>query len=97
MIDKRVNSLAEAIAGIKDGAVVMVGGFGAVGQPDALLGALAEAGTKNLTIIANNAGNEKTAGIGLLLSRGQVRKVVCSFPKGSEAFTRSLCRWQTRT
>jgi 3-oxoadipate CoA-transferase, alpha subunit len=87
MIDKRVKSLAEAVAGIGDGAVIMVGGFGAVGQPDALLGALAEVGTKNLTIIANNAGNEKTAGIGLLLSRGQVRKVVCSFPKGSEAFS----------
>lgn len=87
MIDKRVKSLADAVAGIEEGATVMVGGFGAVGQPDALLGALAEVGTKSLTIIANNAGNEKTAGIGLLLARGQVRKVVCSFPKGSEAFT----------
>ena len=77
MIDKRVTSLAEAVSDIGDGAVVMVGGFGAVGQPDALLGALAERGVKNLTIIANNAGNEKTAGIGLLLSRGQVAKVVC--------------------
>lgn len=86
MINKRVSSLAEAVAGIREGSVVMVGGFGAVGQPDALLGALAETGVRNLTIIANNAGNEKTAGIGLLLSRGQVRKVVCSFPKGSEAF-----------
>lgn len=87
MIDKRVKTLIDAVAGIPDGAVIMVGGFGAVGQPDALLGTLAEAGTKNLTIIANNAGNEKTAGIGLLLARGQVRKVVCSFPKGSEAFS----------
>jgi 3-oxoadipate CoA-transferase, alpha subunit len=86
MIDKRVNTLADAIAGIRDGSVVMVGGFGAVGQPDALLNALAEAGPRHLTLIANNAGNEATAGMGLLIARGQVDKIICSFPKGSDAF-----------
>jgi 3-oxoadipate CoA-transferase, alpha subunit len=86
MIDKRVKSLTEAVAGIRDGSVVMVGGFGAVGQPDALLNALAEVGTRHLTLIANNAGNETTAGMGLLIARGQVDKIICSFPKGSEAF-----------
>lgn len=87
MIDKRVKSLADAVTGIKDGAIVMIGGFGAVGQPDALVEALAEQGAKDLTIIANNAGWGRDVGIPKLLSLGRVRKIVCSFPKGSDAFT----------
>ncbi len=87
MIDKRVSSLAEAVSGIEDGSVVMIGGFGAVGQPDALVEALAAQGAKNLTIIANNAGWGRDVGIPKLLSLGRVRKIVCSFPKGSDAFS----------
>lgn len=87
MIDKRVSSLAEAVSGIEDGSVVMIGGFGAVGQPDALVEALAAQGAKDLTIIANNAGWGRDVGIPKLLSLGRVRKIVCSFPKGSDAFT----------
>ncbi len=87
MIDKRVQSYADAVAGIKDGSVVMVGGFGAVGQPDLLINALFEQGAKDLTVIANNAGWTRGSGIPLLLDGGRVRKIVCSFPKNSPAFS----------
>ncbi len=70
MIDKRVPSLAAAVAGIRDGSVIMIGGFGAVGQPDALVEALAVQGAKDLTIIANNAGWGRDIGIPKLLSLG---------------------------
>ncbi|GGE50156.1 3-oxoadipate CoA-transferase subunit A [Primorskyibacter flagellatus] len=86
MIDKRVASLTEALEGIGDGATVMIGGFGAVGQPDALVDALAEIGPRDLTIIANNAGWSAETGISHLMARGLVRKMICSFPKGSEVF-----------
>lgn len=87
MIEKRVETLAAAVSGIRDGSSVMIGGFGAVGQPDALVEALAEQGAKDLTIIANNAGWGRDVGIPKLLTLGRVRKIVCSFPKGSDAFT----------
>ena len=56
MIDKTVRTMAEAMDGIKDGCVILLGGFGAVGQPDILLDGLIEHGARNLTIVANNAG-----------------------------------------
>ena len=56
MLDKRVPSLSAAIAGIKDGAVVLIGGFGASGIPVELIDALIDHGAKNLTIVTNNAG-----------------------------------------
>lgn len=87
MIDKRMPSLAAAVAGIRDGSVIMIGGFGAVGQPDALVESLAVQGATDLTIIANNAGWGRDIGIPKLLSLGRVRKIVCSFPKGSDAFS----------
>ena len=55
MVDKRVNTLAQAVQGIHDGAVLMVGGFGTSGRPVALLGGVLELGVRDLTIIANNA------------------------------------------
>ena len=64
MIDKRVTDLATALEGVADGAVVMVGGFGAVGQPDALIEALIEQGARDLTVVANNAGAGRTGQIG---------------------------------
>ena len=56
MINKIVQSMAEALAGIRDGSVVLLGGFGSVGQPNALIEALIEQGAKDLTVISNNAG-----------------------------------------
>jgi 3-oxoadipate CoA-transferase alpha subunit len=86
MIDKWVANLAQALVGVRDGAVVMVGGFGAVGQPDFLVDGLAEQGARELTVIANNAGWSRTTGIPRLMDLGRVRKIICSFPKNSPAF-----------
>lgn len=82
MIDKRVRDLAAAVEGIADGATVMVGGFGAVGQPDALIDALIDQGARDLTIVANNAGTGRI-GLARLLERRRVRKIVCSFPRSA--------------
>lgn len=86
MIDKQVKDIAEALSGIADGASVLVGGFGAVGQPNALLDALGDSGLKDLTVIANNAGFEPDIGLGRLIGKGCVRKMICSFPRGSSTF-----------
>ena len=86
MIDKRVGSLAEAVAGIGDDAVILVGGFGSSGRPADLMEALLDAGVKGLTIVANNA----TVGddvVSELMSAGRIRKVVCSFPRGLKGRT----------
>ena len=70
----------EAVAGIEDGATVLVGGFGLAGMPFDLIDALIRQGAKDLTIVSNNAGNGD-AGLAALLQAGQVRKVICSFPR----------------
>jgi 3-oxoadipate CoA-transferase alpha subunit len=80
VIDKTVTTLTEAVAGIQDGATVMIGGFGRAGQPVELIDALIEQGAGDLTIVSNNAGNGDV-GIAALLAKGRVRKVVCSFPR----------------
>lgn len=80
MIDKTVKDPAAAVAGIADGASVMIGGFGTAGSPDELIDALIAHGAGDLTIISNNAGNGE-AGIAALIKAGRVRKVVCSFPR----------------
>lgn len=80
MRSKTSPSVAEALDGVEDGATVLVGGFGLAGQPIALIDGLRERGTKDLTIVANNAGNGDT-GLAALLKAGQVRKVICSFPR----------------
>jgi 3-oxoadipate CoA-transferase alpha subunit len=82
VIDKRVDSLADAVAGIRDGAVVLCGGFGASGQPDHLFHALLEQGARDLVIVSNNAGTGHT-GLAALLEAGRVRKVVCSYPRSA--------------
>jgi 3-oxoadipate CoA-transferase alpha subunit len=86
-INKVVSTMAEAIAGIGDGTVLMVSGFGPPGQPDALLQGVLESGVTDLTIINNNAGAGGVA-ISQLFAAERVRKVVCSFPKaiGSTVF-----------
>ena len=87
MIDKRVRDMAEALDGIEDGATVLIGGFGNVGQPDALIEGLIEQGATGLTCVANNAGAGRV-GLARLMELGRVRKVVCSFPRsvGSVVF-----------
>lgn len=87
MIDKRVQSMADAMAGIADGAMVLIGGFGSVGQPDALLEGLIEQGARDLICVANNAGTGHT-GLARLMELGRVRRMICSFPRsvGSVVF-----------
>jgi 3-oxoadipate CoA-transferase, alpha subunit len=80
MIDKTVRSLAAAVAGIEDGATVMIGGFGTAGMPAELIDALIDQGARELTIVNNNAGNGET-GLAALLKARRVRKIICSFPR----------------
>ena len=87
MIDKRVRTMAEALDGIGDGATILIGGFGAVGQPDALIEGLIEQGATGLVCVANNAG-AGLVGLARLMELGRVRKMICSFPRsvGSTVF-----------
>jgi 3-oxoadipate CoA-transferase, alpha subunit len=84
MIDKRVASVAEALHDVADGATVLIGGFGSVGQPNALLDGLIEQGARDLTVVANNAGAGKI-GLAKLIELGRVRKIICSFPRSSNS------------
>lgn len=87
-MDKTIESLSDAVAGIGDGATVMIGGFGGSGAPIELIHALIDKGPKNLTVINNNAGNGRI-GIAAMIYAGMVKKMICSFPKSSDprAFT----------
>lgn len=92
-MDKTIPTLAEAVADIHDGAVLMVGGFGGSGAPIELIHALidrfvATGSPKNLTVINNNAGNGRI-GIAAMIDMGMVKKMVCSFPRSADprAFT----------
>jgi 3-oxoadipate CoA-transferase, alpha subunit len=80
MISKIVDSTAAAVADIRDGSTVMIGGFGSAGQPVELIDALLAQGAKDLTVVNNNAGNG-TTGLAALLQAGRVRKIICSFPR----------------
>ena len=85
MIDKTSASIHEAIKQIKDGSTVMIGGFGTAGQPAQLIDALIEHGAKELTVVNNNAGNGDV-GLAALLKAGQVKKIICSFPRQSDSY-----------
>lgn len=84
MINKIVASATEALADIRDGATVMIGGFGTAGQPNELIDALIATGVKDLVIVNNNAGNGDV-GLAALLAAGQVRKIICSFPRQADS------------
>ena len=84
MIQKIIPSVADAVRDIASGSTILVSGFGGAGSPMFLLDALAEQGAKDLTIISNNAGNSGI-GISKLIGRGQVKKMVCSFPRQPES------------
>lgn len=80
MIHKITDTIAEALSGIQDGATVLIGGFGTSGNPVELIDGLIAHGARDLTIVNNNAGNGE-AGLAALLKSGQVRKIICSFPR----------------
>ena len=83
MIDKRVENFAAALAGLRDGATLLCGGFGAVGEPHALIEAVIELGARDLTIVCNNAGSG-LVGVAALLKAGRARKLICSYPRSSD-------------
>ena len=85
MIDKTFRTAADALADVRDGAIVMVGGFGTAGQPNELLDALVAQGARELTIVCNNAGNGD-AGLAALLAAGRVRRIICSFPRQADSW-----------
>ena len=87
MIDKLSPSAAAALADIPDGATIAVGGFGGAGMPEDLIDALIAQGARDLTLVSNNAGQGDT-GLAALLKAGQVRRILCSYPRmsGSHVF-----------
>jgi 3-oxoadipate CoA-transferase alpha subunit len=85
MIDKVAASAAEAVAGIRDGATVLVGGFGTAGIPLELIDALIAQGARELTIVSNHAGNGDI-GLARLIALGHVRRLVCSYPRHKDSY-----------
>ncbi|HUO36074.1 MAG TPA: CoA transferase subunit A [Candidatus Acidoferrum sp.] len=84
-MDKRVAGADAAIAGVKDGATILLGGFGLCGIPENLIAALVDKGAKDLTLVSNNAGVDDF-GIGLLLKSRQVRKMIASYVGENKTF-----------
>ncbi|MEE4110289.1 MAG: 3-oxoacid CoA-transferase subunit A, partial [Halieaceae bacterium] len=82
MIDKVFASAEAAVADISDGATVMIGGFGEAGSPIELIHALIDQGATDLVVINNNTGNGQV-GLAALIAAGRVRRMVCSFPRGT--------------
>ena len=80
MIDRRVASFRDAVAGIADGATILLGGFGGAGVPLGLIAAVHDAGARDLTVVSNNGGSADPD-LSLLLAAGRVRRLVCSYPK----------------
>lgn len=85
MITTIADTTDGAVAGIEDGATVLVGGFGLAGMPFDLIDALIRHGAGDLTVVSNNAGNGDV-GLAALLKAGRVRKVICSFPRQSDSY-----------
>ena len=84
-MDKRVEGADAAVARIPDGATILLGGFGLCGIPENLIAALQRKGSKNLTLVSNNAGVDDF-GIGLLLQTKQVKKMVASYVGENKTF-----------
>ena len=84
MINKIARSVADALADVKDGATILIGGFGTAGNPNELIDGLIAQGAKDLTVVNNNAGNGE-AGLAALLKAGRVRKIICSFPRQADS------------
>jgi 3-oxoacid CoA-transferase subunit A len=84
-LDKRVKSADAAIEKLNDGATILMGGFGLCGIPENLIAAVRRKGTKNLTIVSNNAGVDDF-GIGLLLQNRQVKKMISTYVGENKRF-----------
>ena len=84
-MDKRIANADAAVARVPDGATILMGGFGLCGIPENLIGALRRKGSKDLTVVSNNAGIDDF-GIGILLGNKQIRKMVASYVGENKAF-----------
>jgi 3-oxoadipate CoA-transferase alpha subunit len=84
MINKIAPSVETALADVKDGSTVLIGGFGTAGIPNELIDGLIAQGARDLVIVNNNAGNGE-AGLAALLKAGRVRKIICSFPRQADS------------
>ncbi|HET7766357.1 MAG TPA: 3-oxoacid CoA-transferase subunit A [Burkholderiales bacterium] len=80
MVDKISPSIEAALADVRDGATILVGGFGGAGVPEELVDALIAQGARDLTVVNNNAGNGEV-GIAALFKAGRIRKLICSYPR----------------
>jgi 3-oxoadipate CoA-transferase alpha subunit len=85
MINKLVSNAAEALADVRDGATILIGGFGNAGMPAMLIDTLIAHGARNLTIVNNNAGNGDS-GLAALIAAKRVKKIMCSFPRQSDSW-----------
>ena len=85
MINKIAPSIAQALADVKDGSTVLIGGFGTAGIPAELIDGLIEQGAKDLIVVNNNAGTAEY-GLAALLKAGRVRKIICSFPRQADSW-----------
>jgi 3-oxoadipate CoA-transferase, alpha subunit len=93
LINKHVASCAEALADVRDGQTILLGGFGAAGMPTHLIAALLENGARDLTLVTNNAGGDGTP-IATLIWEKRVRKLVCSYPRSVDGAEWVKQRWQ---
>lgn len=89
MINKKVNSVKEALAGVKSGMTLMLGGFGLCGIPENSIQELVRLGVKDLTCISNNAGVDDF-GLGLLLQEKQIKKMISSYVGENDEFERQM-------
>jgi 3-oxoadipate CoA-transferase alpha subunit len=85
MINKVVPSAEAALADMRDGATVLIGGFGNAGMPTMLIEALVAQGARDLTIVNNNAGNAEN-GLAQLIKAKRVRRILCSFPRQTDSW-----------
>ena len=92
-MDKRVPSADAAIENLRDGATILMGGFGLCGIPEHLIAAVRRKGTKDLTIVSNNAGVDDF-GIGILLQSRQVRKMISTYVGENKLFERLVLEGQ---
>ncbi|WP_332632715.1 CoA transferase subunit A [Halalkalibacter flavus] len=86
---KLYSNFEEAVAEVKDGMTLMVGGFGLVGIPENLIKAVREKNVKDLTVISNNCGVDDW-GLGLLLSNKQIKKMIASYVGENKEFERQV-------
>lgn len=89
MINKKINSVQQAVEGVKDNMTLMLGGFGLCGIPENAIAELVKLGVKNLTCISNNAGVDDF-GLGLLLQQRQIKKMISSYVGENDEFERQM-------